>query len=101
MGMSIEMRPAGLGLRQRQVLVCKAMGSRVQKSMTCSLEAWGHLNKEGKVWEAESLHQLQRAEEILNPAIQMRGIFFHLFRQKKEAEAKQESMQCLQRESGG
>lgn len=28
----------------------------------------------------------------------MRGIFFCLFRQKKEAEAKQESMQCLQRE---
>lgn len=69
-------------------------GNGVERSKVNDLftEAWGHLNKAGKVWEAGSLHQLQRAEEILNPATQMREDFFCLFRQKKEAEAKQRSM---------
>lgn len=70
-------------------------GNGVERSKVNDLfaEAWGHLNKAGKVWEAGSLHQLQRGEEILNPAIQMRGDFFLSFQtKKKEAEAKQGSM---------
>lgn len=64
-------------------------GNGVERSKVNDLfaEAWGHLNKAGKVWEAESLHQLQRAEEILNPSTQMRGDFF-VFSDKKGVRGK-------------
>lgn len=64
-------------------------GNGVKRSKVNDLfsEAWGHLNKAGKVWEAESLHQLQRAEEILNPALQMRGDFFVFSEMSSERES--------------